>query len=78
MHCLLAGIALPQLAQAVLQFAAQGGRRVGIEGDEIPQGLAAVFGKPSECGGVGVGMARDIFTDRGIGMLGQTRRASWK
>ena len=70
MH-LFAGSTLPQLAQAVLQFAAQDGGRVGIERDEVPQRLAAVFGEPGERGGVGIGMARDIFTDRGVRMLGQ-------
>src|SRR5229473_7994997 len=68
---LLAGSALPQLAQAVLQFAAEDGGRVGIECDEIPERLAAIFREPRERGRVGVRMARYIFADRGVGMLGQ-------
>ena len=42
---LLAGSALPQFAQAVLQFAAQDRWSIGIERDEVPQGLTAIFGK---------------------------------
>jgi len=71
---LLAGSALPELSQAVLQLAAQGGGRVGIEGYEVPEGLAAVFGEPGERGGVGIGMARDVFADRGVGMFGEARQ----
>src|SRR5258708_9423492 len=67
---LLAGSALPQLAQTVLQFAAEDGGGVGIECDEIPQRLAAIFREPRERGRAGVWMARYIFAARGVGMLG--------
>ena len=39
---LLCGGFFAEAAHALLQLLAQGGRRVGIEGDQIPQRLGAV------------------------------------
>src|ERR1700688_451704 len=63
-------LAFAQAFQAIAEAALQWRGGVGIEGDEIPQGLAAIFAEPGQRGGVGVGVARDIFADGGVGMLG--------
>jgi hypothetical protein len=44
---LLGGLAFAQAFQAIAEAALQWRRRIGIEGYQIPQGLAAVFAEPS-------------------------------
>ena len=61
--------ALEAFAEAALERA----WRVGIEGDEVPEGLSFIFAEISQGGGIGVGMTGDIFADGAIGM---TREAA--
>src|SRR5215470_15159067 len=60
------GVALAEALQTVTQPTLQGGRRVGIEGHQIPQRLAAVLAQVGEGRSVGVGVPGHVFADRRI------------
>jgi hypothetical protein len=59
----LAGeLVFAELFEAVAETALQRRRSIGIERDEIPERLAAVFAEPSKRTGIGARMACNIFT----------------
>lgn len=60
-----------EFLEAVAQAALQRRWRIGIEGDKIPQRLAAIPAEPRERSGVRIRMACHIFADRAIRMLGE-------
>src|SRR5258708_24356879 len=66
---LLRGLVFAEAFQAVAQTALQRQRRVGIEGHQVPQRLAAVAAQPRERGRVRIRMARDVFANRAVRML---------
>src|SRR5262249_9559914 len=70
---MLAGeLGFAEALEAIAQAALQRRRRIGIESNEIPERLAAVFAQPCESGGVRVGGAGDGFSEGGVGMLGES------
>ena len=66
---LAAGLGIAEALEAVAETALERAWRVGIEGDEIPEGLSFVFAEIGEGGGVGVGMTGDVFADGTVGMM---------
>src|ERR1700690_737802 len=66
---LLGGGFFAEAAHALLELFAQRGRGVGVEGDEIPERLGAIAAQGRKCGSITIRMSRDIFADRGIGMM---------
>jgi hypothetical protein len=53
----------------------EGRWRVGVEGDEIPEWLRFIFAQVRESGGVGIGMAGDIFANSTVGMTSETLKS---
>src|SRR4249920_1279108 len=60
-----------ELFETVAKAALKRSGRVGIEGDEIPERLAAIFAKPSKGACIGIRMAGDIFANGAVRMLGE-------